>query len=129
MENNVTAIIGPSGCGKSTYIKALNRMVELVPSVKTAGKILYRDQIYLMQSILKKSYVLTLEWSFNNLTHSLSQFMIILLMALRLTVLKTKILDEIVEKSLRGAAIWDELKIDCIQMLMDYQVDNNNVFV
>ena len=63
-----------------------------------------------MQSILKKSYVLTLEWSFNNLTHSLSQFMIILLMALRLTVLKTKILDEIVEKSLRGAAIWDELK-------------------
>ena len=43
LENNVTAIIGPSGCGKSTYIKALNRMVELVPSVKTAGKILYRD--------------------------------------------------------------------------------------
>ncbi|WP_240621352.1 phosphate ABC transporter ATP-binding protein, partial [Staphylococcus succinus] len=44
LENNVTAIIGPSGCGKSTYIKALNRMVELVPSVKTAGKILYRDE-------------------------------------------------------------------------------------
>ena len=44
LENNVTAIIGPSGCGKSTYIKTLNRMVELVPSVKTAGKILYRDQ-------------------------------------------------------------------------------------
>ncbi|MFR6533835.1 MAG: phosphate ABC transporter ATP-binding protein, partial [Staphylococcus simulans] len=42
LENNVTAIIGPSGCGKSTYIKTLNRMVELVPSVKTAGKILYR---------------------------------------------------------------------------------------
>ncbi|MCC3657914.1 ATP-binding cassette domain-containing protein, partial [Staphylococcus haemolyticus] len=38
LENNVTAIIGPSGCGKSTYIKTLNRMVELVPSVKTAGK-------------------------------------------------------------------------------------------
>ena len=46
LENNVTAIIGPSGCGKSTYIKALNRMVELVPSVKTAGKILYRDKIF-----------------------------------------------------------------------------------
>ncbi|MDT3983928.1 ATP-binding cassette domain-containing protein, partial [Staphylococcus ureilyticus] len=44
LENNVTAIIGPSGCGKSTYIKTLNRMVELVPSVKTAGKIIYRDQ-------------------------------------------------------------------------------------
>lgn len=43
-ENEITAIIGPSGCGKSTYIKTLNRMVELVPTVKTAGKILYRDQ-------------------------------------------------------------------------------------
>jgi len=36
-ENEVTAIIGPSGCGKSTYLKTLNRMVELVPSVKTSG--------------------------------------------------------------------------------------------
>lgn len=36
LENNVTAIIGPSGCGKSTYIKTLNRMVELVPSVKNS---------------------------------------------------------------------------------------------
>ena len=43
-ENTVTAIIGPSGCGKSTYIKTLNRMVELTPGVKTAGKIFYRDE-------------------------------------------------------------------------------------
>lgn len=43
-ENEVTAIIGPSGCGKSTYIKALNRMVELVPIVKTSGEILYRGR-------------------------------------------------------------------------------------
>ncbi|MDF0147441.1 ATP-binding cassette domain-containing protein, partial [Staphylococcus pseudintermedius] len=41
-EKNVTAIIGPSGSGKSTYVKALNRMVELVPFVKTSGKIFYR---------------------------------------------------------------------------------------
>ena len=41
-ENEVTAIIGPSGCGKSTYIKTLNRMVELVPIVKTSGEIIYR---------------------------------------------------------------------------------------
>ena len=110
LENNVTAIIGPSGCGKSTYIKALNRMVELVPSVKTAGKILYRDQNIFDAKYSKEKLRTNVEWSFNNLTHSLSQFMIILLMALRLTVLKQKILDEIVEKSLRGAAIWDELK-------------------
>ena len=43
-ENEVTAIIGPSGCGKSTYIKALNRMVELVPIVKTTGEINYRGR-------------------------------------------------------------------------------------
>ena len=47
LENNVTAIIGPSGCGKSTYIKTLNRMVELVPVVKTAGKILYLSLIHI----------------------------------------------------------------------------------
>ena len=45
-ENEVTAIIGPSGCGKSTYIKTLNRMVELVPSVRTSGEIIYRESKY-----------------------------------------------------------------------------------
>lgn len=50
-ENEVTAIIGPSGCGKSTYIKTLNRMVELVPTVKISGEILYRER-----NILDKSF-------------------------------------------------------------------------
>lgn len=90
LENNVTAIIGPSGCGKSTYIKALNRMVELVPSVKTAGKILYRDKNILMRSIQKRNYVQMLVWSSSNLIHSLNQFMIILLMARKRMVLKIK---------------------------------------
>src|SRR5690625_63414 len=43
-EKEATAIIGPSGCGKSTYLKTLNRMVELVPSVRTTGKILYHGK-------------------------------------------------------------------------------------
>ena len=50
-ENNVTAIIGPSGCGKSTYLKTLNRMVELVPGVRTTGEINYRQH-----NILDKGY-------------------------------------------------------------------------
>ena len=50
-EHEVTAIIGPSGCGKSTYVKALNRMVELVPIVRTEGDILYKDQ-----NIFDKNY-------------------------------------------------------------------------
>ncbi len=41
-ENEITAIIGPSGCGKSTFIKTLNRMVELIPIVRTSGEISYR---------------------------------------------------------------------------------------
>ena len=90
MENNVTAIIGPSGCGKSTYIKALNRMVELVPSVKTAGKILYRDQNIFDAKYSKEKLRTNVGMVFQQPTHSLSQFMIILLMALRLTVLKQK---------------------------------------
>ena len=55
LENNVTAIIGPSGCGKSTYIKALNRMVELVPSVKLQVRFYIVIKISMMQNILKKN--------------------------------------------------------------------------
>lgn len=55
LENNVTAIIGPSGCGKSTYIKALNRMVELVPSVKRQVRFYTVIKISMMQNILKKN--------------------------------------------------------------------------
>ena len=44
LQNEVTAIIGPSGCGKSTYIKTLNRMIELIPSVRTSGNIMYRNK-------------------------------------------------------------------------------------
>src|SRR5699024_8059668 len=43
-ENEVTAIIGPAGCGKSTDIKPINRMIELIPSVKASGEIIYRDK-------------------------------------------------------------------------------------
>ena len=51
-ENEVTALfIGPSGCGKSTYLKTLNRMVELVPIVRTTGVIEYRER-----NIFDKSY-------------------------------------------------------------------------
>ncbi|PTI19708.1 phosphate ABC transporter ATP-binding protein [Staphylococcus warneri] len=111
LENNVTAIIGPSGCGKSTYIKALNRMVELVPSVKTAGKILYRDQNIYDAKYSKEKLRTNVGMVFqqpnpfpksiyDNITYGTKTH----------GIKNKKILDEIVEKSLRGAAIWDELK-------------------
>ncbi|UDI78315.1 phosphate ABC transporter ATP-binding protein [Staphylococcus taiwanensis] len=110
LENNVTAIIGPSGCGKSTYIKTLNRMVELVPSVKTAGKILYRDQNIFDENSkekLRTNVGMVFQQPnpfpksiYDNITYGPKTH----------GIKDKKLLDEIVEKSLRGAAIWDELK-------------------
>ncbi|WP_277587218.1 phosphate ABC transporter ATP-binding protein PstB [Psychrobacillus antarcticus] len=110
-ENEVTAIIGPSGCGKSTYIKTLNRMVELVPTVKTSGEILYRernifDANYGVEELRTKVGMVFQKPNpfpksiYDNIAYGP-----------RIHGIKNKkILDEIVEKSLRGAAIWDEVK-------------------
>ncbi|UJF28308.1 phosphate ABC transporter ATP-binding protein PstB [Planococcus sp. 107-1] len=110
-EHEVTAIIGPSGCGKSTYIKTLNRMVELVPTVKTSGEILYRernifDSNYAVEELRTKVGMVFQKPNpfpksiYDNVAYGP-----------RIHGIKNKkILDEIVEKSLRGAAIWDEVK-------------------
>ena len=110
-ENEVTAIIGPSGCGKSTYIKTLNRMVELVPTVKTSGQVLYRernifDANYGVEELRTKVGMVFQKPNpfpksiYDNIAYGP-----------RIHGIKNKkILDEIVEKSLRGAAIWDEVK-------------------
>ncbi len=110
-QNEVTAIIGPSGCGKSTFIKTLNRMVELVPSVRTNGEILYHgrnifDRDYRVED-LRTSVGMVFQQpnpfpksvydnvAYGPRTHGIKN---------------KKVLDEIVERSLRGAAIWDEVK-------------------
>lgn len=108
-ENEVTAIIGPSGCGKSTYLKTLNRMVELIPIVRTAGEVLYRgDNIFDLRSESLRTRVGMVfqkpnpfaksiydNVAYGPKTHGIRQ---------------KKVLDEIVEKSLRNAALWDEVK-------------------
>jgi len=110
-QNEVTAIIGPSGCGKSTYLKTLNRMVELVPSVKTTGEILYRER-----NILDKKYeVEELRTRVGMVFQKPNPFPKSIYDNIaygpRIHGIKNrKLLDEIVEKSLRGAAIWDEVK-------------------
>jgi len=110
-ENEITAIIGPSGCGKSTYIKTLNRMVELVPAVKTSGEIYYRgrnifDKNYEVEELRTRVGMVFQKPNpfpksiYDNIAYGP-----------RIHGIKNKkILDEIVEKSLRGAAIWDEVK-------------------
>lgn len=110
-ENEVTAIIGPSGCGKSTYLKTLNRMVELVPIVRTTGEIQYRGR-----NIFDKSYhVEELRTHVGMVFQKPNPFPKSIYENIAYGpkihgIRDKKQLDEIVEKSLRGAAIWDELK-------------------
>ncbi|OCA91115.1 phosphate ABC transporter ATP-binding protein [Bacillus sp. FJAT-27225] len=110
-ENEVTAIIGPSGCGKSTYIKALNRMVELVPGVRTSGEILYRgkdihDKDFEVEDLRTRVGMVFQKPNpfpksiYENIAYGPK------IHGIR----NKKVLDEIVEQSLRGAAIWDEVK-------------------
>ncbi|AIE60742.1 Phosphate import ATP-binding protein PstB [Bacillus methanolicus MGA3] len=110
-ENEVTAIIGPSGCGKSTYIKTLNRMIELVPSVRTSGEITYRgrnifDRDYRVEELRTKVGMVFQKPNpfpksiYENVAYGPK------IHGIR----DKKTLDQIVEKSLRGAAIWDEVK-------------------
>lgn len=110
-ENEVTAIIGPSGCGKSTFIKTLNRMVELIPVVRISGDIRYRES-----SILDKSYkVEDLRTRVGMVFQKPNPFPKSIYDNIAYGpkihgIRDKKILDEIVERSLRGAAIWDEVK-------------------
>ncbi|MCM3596234.1 phosphate ABC transporter ATP-binding protein PstB [Metabacillus idriensis] len=110
-ENEVTAIIGPSGCGKSTYIKTLNRMVELIPTVRTSGKIIYRGK-----NIFDKGYgVEDLRTRVGMVFQKPNPFPKSIYDNVAYGprihgIRDKKTLDAIVEKSLKGAAIWDEVK-------------------
>ena len=110
-EKQITACIGPSGCGKSTFLKTMNRMQDLVPGVKIEGDLFFRGQDVNSKDVdvteLRRQ--IGMVWQkpnpfpmsiYDNITygpklhgnHSKAE------------------LDEIVERSLRGAALWDELK-------------------
>ncbi|MGG0720481.1 phosphate ABC transporter ATP-binding protein PstB [Robertmurraya massiliosenegalensis] len=110
-ENEVTAIIGPSGCGKSTYLKTLNRMVELIPIVRTSGEILYRGKNIFNKSYLVEELRTNVGMVFQKPNPFPKTIYDNIAYGPRIHGIKNKkILDEIVEKSLRGAAIWDEVK-------------------
>lgn len=108
-EKEVVAIIGPSGCGKSTFIKTLNRMVELVPSVKTKGSINYEGKD------IKKTKVESLRTEVGMVFQKPNPFPKSIYDNIaygpRIHGIKDKkTLDEVVEKSLKGAALWEEVK-------------------
>ena len=108
-EKSITALIGPSGCGKSTFLKTLNRMNDLIPSVKITGEVRYNGENIFESEVnnLRKEVGMVFQKPnpfpmsiYDNIaygprTHGIKN--------------KTQ-LDDIVEKALRGAAIWDEVK-------------------
>ena len=109
--NEITALIGPSGCGKSTFLRTLNRMNDLIPSVKIDGSLTYRGQeVYAPDqdvTDLRKHIGMVFQKAnpfpmsiYDNVAYGP-----------RTHGVRSKVkLDEIVEESLRGAAIWDEVK-------------------
>ena len=110
-EHAITALIGPSGCGKSTFLKTLNRMNDLIPGVKITGEVRYAGQDIFAPGVdvnmLRKDIGMVFQKPnpfpmsvYDNIaygprTHGVKG--------------KAK-LDDIVERSLRDAAIWDEIK-------------------
>lgn len=109
LENEITAFIGPSGCGKSTFLRTLNRMNDLIDGVKVEGNVLLDgEDIYGDTDVIKlRSRVGMVFQKPNPFPMSIYDN---IAYGPRVHGIKKKaILDEIVEKSLRRAAIWDEV--------------------
>jgi phosphate transport system ATP-binding protein len=110
-EKEVTAIIGPSGCGKSTYIKTLNRMVELIPSVRTTGEITYRGKAILDRSFRVEELRTRVGMVFQKPNPFPKTIFENVAYGPKIHGIRNKkILNEIVERSLRNASLWDEVK-------------------
>ncbi|WP_052256399.1 phosphate ABC transporter ATP-binding protein PstB [Salinicoccus sp. YB14-2] len=110
-KNEISAIIGPSGCGKSTFVKSLNRMVELVPVVRTEGEILYRDQDIFEKKFTVEELRTKVGMVFQKPNPFPKSIYDNVAYGPRVHgIRKKKVLDEVVEKSLCDAAIWDEVK-------------------
>ena len=110
-QNEITALIGPSGCGKSTFLRTINRMNDLIPSVRITGSLTYRGQ----EVYGKDQDVTDLRKHIGMVFQKANPFPMSIYDNVaygpRTHGIRSKVkLDEIVEESLRGAAIWDEVK-------------------
>ena len=110
-ENSITALIGPSGCGKSTFLKTLNRMNDLVQGVKITGTVKYQGQDIFAPAVDVNSLRRDIGMVFQKPNPFPMSVYDNVAYGPRTHGVRSKArLDEIVEQSLRGAAIWDELK-------------------
>ena len=108
-ENKVTALIGPSGCGKSTFLRSFNRMNDLIPGVRTEGTVLIDgEDLFKMDPVALRQNVGMVFQKPNPFPKSIFDN---IAYGPRVTGLKDRHkLEEIVEQSLRSAALWDEVK-------------------
>ena len=110
-EKSITALIGPSGCGKSTFLKTLNRMNDLIPGVKITGDVRYRDQDIFAPGTDVNELRREIGMVFQKPNPFPMSIYDNIAYGPRTHGIKNRArIDEIVEKSLRGAAIWDEVK-------------------
>ncbi len=110
-ENNITALIGPSGCGKSTFLKTLNRMNDLVPGVKVTGEVRYQDTDIFAPGLDVNALRREIGMVFQKPNPFPMSIYDNVAYGPRTHGVKSKAkLDDLVEHSLRDAAIWDEVK-------------------
>ncbi len=110
-ENTITALIGPSGCGKSTFLKTLNRMNDLIPDVRTEGKVFYGNTDIFGRNVDVNSLRRDIGMVFQKPNPFPMSIYDNIAYGPRTHGIKNKVqLNEIVEESLRDAAIWDEVK-------------------
>ena len=110
-EKSITAFIGPSGCGKSTFLKTLNRMNDLIPSVKITGEVCYNGQNIYDNSVDVNELRREIGMVFQKPNPFPMSIYDNIAYGPRTHGIKSKVqLDEIVEEALQGAAIWDEVK-------------------
>ena len=110
-EKSITALIGPSGCGKSTFLKTLNRMNDLIPSVKISGEVTYGGSNIFDKSVDVNELRRQVGMVFQKPNPFLMSIYDNIAYGPRTHGIKSKVqLDEIVERSLKGAALWDEVK-------------------
>ncbi len=110
-EKSITALIGPSGCGKSTFLKTLNRMNDLIPTVKITGEVFYNGKNIFDRSVDVNELRRDVGMVFQKPNPFPMSIYDNIAYGPRTHGVKSRVrLDEIVENALRSAAIWDEVK-------------------
>jgi phosphate transport system ATP-binding protein len=109
-KNEITAFIGPSGCGKSTLIRCLNRMNDLIPGAKVEGKIHYHGQDLYGDGVDPVEVRRRIGMVFQKPNPFPKSIYENVAFGPKVIGMQPKSMDELVERSLRGAALWDEVK-------------------